>query len=300
MLRAIASNYAHRIGCMLYFATCASTLACDSPGYTLGQRVEDTAWNGGVATVEQGGSIVPPSNGGAPSANTTRATRTSATAGAFAISANTANTGSGGTTRTSGERNIGGLTSAPGATTTTSLASGGASSLTPTGGSFLSGGTKSADGTLSTGGTVAFGTSNSGGTSSTSHMTSTGGTVAFGSTTRTSGTSNTGGTSSTGNPYCRTYTDLGALQSAATQRVALPSVAICYRFTVASTSDQFHGIQMSNCDTRTVTINGTDSGCAPGTGCSVEIPIPRASDGYWYVAFTAGATTYCTSSWWWW
>jgi hypothetical protein len=56
---------------------------------------------------------------------------------------------------------------------------------------------------------------------------------------------------------------------------------------------------MSNCDTRTVSINGTPSGCTPGSSCQAGFNIGRAADGYWYMNFTAGTSTICTASWWW-
>ena len=93
-------------------------------------------------------------------------------------------------------------------------------------------------------------------------------------------------------------TDLGLLPGVNSGQIALPDTgARCYRFTASPTAAILHGIQISNCDNREVTIDGTLV-CSKGV-CSDGVSIPRSADGHWYVLFTPGTITYCTSSWWW-
>lgn len=146
-------------------------------------------------------------------------------------------------------------------------------------------------GSMSTGGTsMTGGAGNTGGNSASGGISSIGGTSSFGGA---------GGTSST-NPYCGSapLTDLGTLSGTTSPHIDLPDTgARCYRFTVASTTAVLHGIQTSNCDNRQVTIDGTLV-CAQGS-CSTGISIPRSADGSWYVQFTPGTVTFCSTSWWW-
>ncbi|HEY5282535.1 MAG TPA: hypothetical protein VIM14_07080, partial [Polyangia bacterium] len=93
--------------------------------------------------------------------------------------------------------------------------------------------------------------------------------------------------------------DLGTLASTSTEYKGVPSEETCFRFTVAATGEVIRGIQMSNCGTRTLTVNGTASGCTPGTNCIVAVSIARATDHYWYLRFSAGTGASCTSTWWW-
>ena len=242
--------------------------------------------------------------------------------------------GTGGTTSTGGATNTGGTTSTAGATNagdTTSTAgatnAGGTMSTggaTNTDGTTSMGGATNAGGTMSTGGatnaggtTSTGGATNAGGTTSTAGITNTGGTMSTGGATNTGGrgsrggTNKTGGTTSTGgsaspSAYCTTYTDLGTLPSTSTEQTSVPAAETCFRFAVTAAGEVIRGIQMSNCGTRTMTINSTDSGCTPASGCSVATSIARAADGFWYLQFsattaTATATTAanCSSTWWW-
>jgi hypothetical protein len=183
-------------------------------------------------------------------------------------------------------------------------ASGGAAGALDGGGG--SGGTVAFDGptavpldAIGTGGTMSTGgTTNSGGTTSTGGTTNSGGTTSTGGTTNTGGTTSTGGSTSP-SVYCTTYTDLGTLPSTSTEQTIVPAAETCFRFAVAAAGEMLRGIQMSNCGTRTLTINSTDSGCTPVSNCSVAVSIARAADGFWYLQFSATTGTNCSSTWWW-
>lgn len=68
---------------------------------------------------------------------------------------------------------------------------------------------------------------------------------------------------------------------------------------MAATGERIHGLQMANCETRTVTINGAISGCTPQTACHAALSVAAAEDGYWYIHFSEGTRTGCTSTRWW-
>lgn len=204
----------------------------------------------------------------------------------------------GGATTSSGVISTGGAQSAGGTKGTTLIVTGGAKS---TGGTTSTGGALITGSAPSTGGLATGGAPSTGGTKATGGTTSTGGVATGGIATggvATGGTPSTGGTSS-GSVYCSTYIDLGTRASTGTEYKQIPVAATCYRFAIAATNEVFRGIQMSNCDTRTVTINGTNPGCSPSTNCSVAMYLARASDGYFYVKFSLGSSTNCTSTWWW-
>jgi hypothetical protein len=254
---------------------------------------------GGVATGQSGGTtaVVAPQGGtiGTPSSMTEGGSigrSTSGSGGAMDTGrTTTATTGSGGATGTGGAMGVGGATD---------------SSVARAGGPTGAGGAKTSGGAPGAGGTESVGsTSSSGGTTSSSTAPSSGGASNSAGGTSSSTAPSSGGTPSAGgstsdSPYCSGYTDLGTLVSSSTLYKAIPAEATCLRFTVAPINEVFHGIQMSNCGTRTVTINGKDSGCSPGSNCSVTgASIPRAADGYWYLEFSACLATNCTSTWWW-
>ena len=178
---------------------------------------------------------------------------------------------------------------------------GAASADAPTisGGTMSLGGRTGAGGTTGSGGrTGAGGTTSSGGTPGRGGTTGSGGTPGSGGKSSTGGITGAGGSNSSG-PYCATYTDLGTLPSTSTEYTSVSAEETCFRFTVAATSEVIRGIQMSNCGMRTLTINGTASGCTPGTNCTIAVSLARATDSYWYLQFSASTGTGCTSTWWW-
>jgi hypothetical protein len=103
-----------------------------------------------------------------------------------------------------------------------------------------------------------------------------------------------GGTTSA-NAYCASSTDLGSFPGKGNVSFYVPISATCYRFTVSDLMDQLQGIGMYGCDTRKLTLNGVD--CT--AGCTARLPMERAEDGYWYVAFSAGKSSGCKAQWWW-
>jgi hypothetical protein len=127
---------------------------------------------------------------------------------------------------------------------------------------------------------------------------STGGSTGTGGNTSAGGTTSTGGSTSP-SVYCTTYADLGTLPSTSTEYTSVPAAATCFRFAVAAPGEVIRGIQMSNCGMRTVTINGTSSGCTPASNCLEYLSTARAVDGHWYLQFSASTATACTSTWWW-
>ncbi|MGE5786525.1 MAG: hypothetical protein ACM3ZE_18150 [Myxococcales bacterium] len=209
----------------------------------------------------------------------------------------------GGVTANGGSQGVGG-TSGPGGANTSSTSAlnsiGGLRSIggaTSNGGAIATGGRNGTGGAVVTGGTLSAVETN-GGTPSSGGAVATGGIVSTGGSRATGGSASSGGSSSASS-YCSTYVDLGTRGSTSTEYKAIPAAATCYRFAVTAVNEVFRGIQMSNCDTRTVSINGANPGCAPSTNCSVATYIARASDGYFYVNFSAGSSTNCTSTWWW-
>jgi hypothetical protein len=93
---------------------------------------------------------------------------------------------------------------------------------------------------------------------------------------------------------------LGTISGSTSPNESVPKTATCYRFTVASPTAILRGLQVNNCNGRSMSVNGTVVTCSPNSGCSADVTFPRSADGYWYITFAASNTTSCTSAWWWW
>lgn len=178
------------------------------------------------------------------------------------------------------------------------------------GGANGSGGVVGSDGAIGAGGAVgldgdvgsdspveSIGEIGSGGAAGTGGATGAGGAWSTGGSAGLGGATGSGGATSA-NGACTSYTNLGTL-TGSTEYTAVPAAATCFKFMITPASDQLHGFQMANCETRRVTINGTDSGCTPATACHVSLLVPASADGYWYIQFSAGTTASCSSTWWW-
>jgi hypothetical protein len=233
-----------------------------------------------------------PGPGGAATAGWIGSTGGAVAASNVLLSGGTSGDAGGGSADTGGSTNTGSATSVGG-----SVSAGGSSIAASGGGAMSAAGTAARSNVSASGGT-----SNTGGVSPTGGS---GGATAAGGATSSSRTANSGGAANTSGTtsasvYCSNYTDLGTLVADSSSLRSIPTAATCFRFAVDNSSDLFRGIEMSNCDSRTVTINGTAAGCTPGTNCNVFIDVARASDGAWYVKFTAGTDTLCQSQWWWW
>lgn len=171
-------------------------------------------------------------------------------------------------------------------------------------GGMTGGGLAGNGGTPGSGGLAGNGgTPGSGGLASSGGKPGSGGTIAAGGRVSAGGTTTPGGTGGSGGTpagaYCATYTDLGTLPSTSTEYTAVPAAATCFRFAVAAPNEVMRGIQMANCGTRTLTINGADPGCSPSSDCVATTVIARSADGYWYVQFSASTATACSTTWWW-
>jgi hypothetical protein len=302
-------------------------IACGALSFTLvGCGVPDyKLWQGGDlgGTVTTGGRAASTDGGASYSnARSSEGSLQAGTSGTIGVGGSAPSGGSS-PADTSGAIGVGGCASSGGAPFTGGSASGGGAGTDggePTLGGMGVGGALTA-GTASVGSTASGGTASSsveirggatdaaadGGTNSAGadagENVAMGGSGAGGIGTYAGGTASggkaaTGGTDSTGgttNGFCTSYTDLGSLPALSNITQYVPIAATCYRFTVSDLMNQLQGLGMYSCDTRKGTINGVD--CT--LGCKSSLPMERATDGYWYVAFTAGKSSSCRAQWWW-
>lgn len=110
-----------------------------------------------------------------------------------------------------------------------------------------------------------------------------------------------GGTSA--NAYCNTFTDWGPFSyNPRVDNAPVPLAATCFRLIDSDTTDKFRGLTISNCDTRSVTVNDALTCTAAKGGCTLAASasgLAAASDGYWYVMLTPGTSSNCTITAWW-
>lgn len=302
--------------------------ACQSPGYIMGAGDPELPSRGGAAgegdqrsglgatgnratfgSDAQDATSMASNGQGATTNSTTGSRAVGGTSSSTSTRATSELIGSGGTDLSQRSDVLvtgGGTTSVTGSNRGSTNASGGNGLASASGDASAAGGDTVHGGATAIGGATNSQRSNGG-----SSGLGAGGTTSSELSRASSSASNSGGTFAASNPaasggipgnsaYCDAYSDLATLDSGSAHYTAVPTAASCFRFTVASSSDRFRGIQMSNCDERTVTINGVASGCIPGTNCSVAVDVARDGDGYWYVKFSAGTSSNCTSTWWWW